>query len=75
MLQIMSEYTNVITLHDSFWVADTLYILTELCTGGTLADKVKTEGPLPRGTAARFLEVLANFANDCLDQGILLTFT
>lgn len=75
MLQAMSEYTNVTTLHDSFWVADTLYILLELCAGGTLADKVKAEGPLPRGTAARFLETLANFANDCLNQGTLLIFT
>ncbi len=75
MLQTMSKYTNVTTLQDSFWVTDMLYILIELCTGGTLADKVKAEGPLPGGTAARFLETLANFANDCLNKGTLLTFT
>ena len=68
----MCAYQHVIRLHDSFWVADTLYICTELCAGGTLADRIEADGPMAKGTAARFLKTLADFANDCLYEGTLL---
>ena len=65
----MDDCQHVTTLHEAFEQGDNLHILTELCAGGTLADKVKKEGPLPKATAARFLEALANFVNDCTHRG------
>ena len=61
----MAGCQHVTKLHEAFTEQDNLHILTELCAGGTLADKVAEEGPLPKATAAKFLEALANFANDC----------
>ena len=52
MLESMCAYQHVTRLHDSFWVADTLYICTELCAGGTLADRIEADGPMAKGTAA-----------------------
>lgn len=74
MLDSMSAYQHVTRLHEAFWVADTLYMCIELCAGGTLADKIETDGPIPKGTAARFLTTLADFANHCLYEGTLLLF-
>lgn len=74
MLRRMAGYQHVTKLREAFTRADSLYILTELCVGGTLADKVDREGPLPKGTAAKFLQTLAEFANDCLREGIVLAF-
>ena len=73
MLEKMSDYQHVTKLHEAFWEAETLYICTELCTGGTLADKIRTDGPTHRSTAARFLKTLADFANDCLYEGTATT--
>ena len=72
MLESMCAYQHVTRLHDSFWVADTLYICTDLCAGGTLADRIEADGPMTKGTAARFLKTLADFANDCLYEGTLM---
>lgn len=69
MLQEMADCKHVTKLHEAFTEGDNLNMLTELCAGGTLADKVDREGPLPTATAAKFLEALANFANDCAHKG------
>lgn len=66
----MADCQHVTKLHEAFTEQDDLHILTELCAGGTLADKVAMEGPLPKATAAKFLEALAHFANDCAKQGM-----
>ena len=71
MLREMSDCEHVTKLHEAFTEGDNLNILTELCAGGTLADKIDREGPLPTATAAKFLEALANFANDCIRKGTL----
>lgn len=71
----MDDCQHVTKLHEAFVQGDNLHILTELCAGGTLADKVKKEGPLPKANAARFLEALANFALDCIHQGTDLWYS
>ena len=69
MLRDMADCEHLTKLHEAFKDGDNLNILTELCAWGTLADKVDRDGPLPTATAAKFLEALANFANDCIQKG------
>ena len=45
------------------------HIILELCTGGTLQDRVDDQGPLSRTSAARYLQTLAEFAVACERKG------
>ena len=69
MLRDKADCENIAKLHKAFTEGNNLNILTELCAGGTLADKVDRDGPLPTATAAKFSKALANFANDCRHKG------
>ena len=69
MLRDMADCEHITKLYEAFAEGDNLNILTELCTGGTLANKFERNGPLPTATAAKFLKALANFANDCIHKG------
>ena len=65
----MADCEHITKLHEAFTEINNFNILTELCAGGTLADKFDKDGPLPTATAAKFLKALANFANDCIHEG------
>ena len=47
------------------------HIITELCDGGSLQDRVDSQGFLPSKIAANYLQTLAEFAMECHSKGML----
>ena len=72
MLRRMGDSCLVTRLHETICGIGTISFLTEFCAGGTIAEKVEREGPLPSSIAAKVLATLAEFAELCIAKGAVL---
>ena len=74
MLLRMQNSKHVVEVHETVRVGGEAHFIMEYCEGGTLLDLINREGRVSSSTAARILEALAEFANDCLAAGIVKQF-
>ena len=75
MLQRIAWCGRVVTLHETFRVANHVHFIMDFCAGGNLWDMMKREGGrLPSSTAARVLQTLCDFALACVQEGNLKQF-
>ena len=53
------DHPNIVRLLDDFRAFNTLFLVTEFCEGGSLADVVKRSGPVPTAVLKRILGQIA----------------
>ena len=72
MLSQVGDSRLVTRLQETIRWMGTVNFLTDFCAGGSLAEKVQREGPLPSSAAAKILTTLAEFAELCIHKGRVL---
>ncbi|MEM9564196.1 MAG: protein kinase [Actinomycetota bacterium] len=67
----LSTHPNVVTLHRTgVTTAGIPYLVMELATGGTLADRVRSDGPMPWAEAVRWILPICDAVEHANQQGI-----
>jgi serine/threonine-protein kinase len=56
----VSDHPHVVTIYDIGEQDGTPFIVMELLSGGSVADRLRAGGPIPRGTALRWLDEAAS---------------
>jgi len=54
------RHPHIVRLKDHFEDSSNVYLLMELCSGKTIADRLKSRGPIPNADAARWLRQIAS---------------
>ncbi|MEZ5407743.1 MAG: protein kinase [Acidimicrobiales bacterium] len=68
----LSSHPSVVTVYDAGYSADgSPYLVMELVTGGSMADRLQKEGPLPWRRAVEYLIPIADALGHGHTQGIL----
>jgi len=65
------KHANIVTVHEVGTVGGQAYICMEFVGGETLAEKVRTGGPLPPREAARLVAIIARAVEHAHSLGIL----
>ncbi|MBA4191546.1 MAG: serine/threonine protein kinase [Planctomycetaceae bacterium] len=65
------KHPNIVTVHEVGTVGGQAYICMEFVGGETLAEKVRTDGPLPPREAARLVAIIARAVEHAHSLGIL----
>jgi serine/threonine protein kinase len=65
------KHPNIVTVHEVGVVSGQAYLCMEFIDGQTLAEKVRTDGPLPPPEAARLVAVIARAVHHAHSEGIL----
>lgn len=71
LLQQLQGVPGVLELHGVYEDADNVYLVTELCTGGTLADFLTTHGRMSEREAASVLRSLLTVLAACHQDGVV----
>ena len=68
----LGAHPNIIAVHDSGYTDEGEgYIVMELATGGSLRDRLESDGPLPWDEAVSIMAAIAGAAQAAHDQGVL----
>jgi len=67
----VSDHPNVVTIYDIGEHDDAAFIVMEYFPGGTVADRLRAEEPIPRPTAVRWLEETASALDHAHGAGIV----
>ncbi|CAK95072.1 unnamed protein product (macronuclear) [Paramecium tetraurelia] len=70
MLQKL-DHPNIIKIHEFYQDERFFYIVTELCTGGELFDKIRQEGSFSEKKAAEIMKQILSAINYCHDEKIV----
>ncbi|MFO0824188.1 MAG: serine/threonine-protein kinase [Gemmataceae bacterium] len=65
------KHPNIVTVHEVGTVGGQAYLCMEFVDGQTLAEKVRTDGPLPPREAARLVAIIARAVEHAHSLGIL----
>jgi serine/threonine-protein kinase len=65
------KHPNIVTVHEVGVVSGQAYLCMEFIGGQTLAEKVRSDGPLPPQEAARLVAVIARAVHHAHSEGIL----
>jgi serine/threonine-protein kinase len=65
------KHPNIVTVHEVGTVGGQAYLCMEFVGGQTLAEKVRTDGPLPPREAARLVAIIARAVEHAHSLGIL----
>ncbi|CAE7689050.1 CPK2 [Symbiodinium pilosum] len=70
------DHVNLLRLHEAFRDASCVYLVTELCAGGSLAERLAHQRthlrkPMLEGLAAAYAEQILSAASYCHDRGVL----
>src|SRR3954449_7111802 len=67
----VSDHPNVVTIYDIGDHAGAAFIVMEYFPGGTVADRLRADEPVPRPTAVRWLEEAASALDHAHQAGIV----
>ncbi|CAE7840763.1 CPK3 [Symbiodinium sp. CCMP2592] len=70
------DHVNLLRLHEAFRDSEScMYLITELCAGGSLAERLEQQRtlrkPMLEGMAAAYAEQILSAASYCHDRGVL----
>ncbi|CAD8185028.1 unnamed protein product [Paramecium octaurelia] len=65
------DHPNIIKIHEFYQDESFFYIVTELCTGGDLFDKLSQEGSLSEKKAAEIMKQILSAINYCHNEKIV----
>ncbi|KNZ51884.1 CAMK/CAMK1 protein kinase [Puccinia sorghi] len=71
--KISAGHPNIVTLHDYFETLNNLYLVTDLCQGGELFDRICAKGQYYERDARHLVKVVLNAVEYLHSHGILLT--
>src|SRR5215212_5128711 len=67
----VSDHPHVVTIYDIGEHEDSAFIVMEYFAGGTVADRMRAEEPIPRPTAVRWLQETASALDHAHQAGIV----
>ncbi|GAA95644.1 uncharacterized protein L969DRAFT_85339 [Mixia osmundae IAM 14324] len=69
--KISEGHPNILTLRDYFETANNLYLVTDLCTGGELFDRICAKGSYYERDAAHLIKIICQATSYLHHQGIV----
>lgn len=70
ILRQLQKCPDVLQIHGVAESADYVYIITEVCRGGTLADYLKRAGPMSEAQCAHAMRTVLSAINACHRAGV-----
>jgi len=69
--RISKGHPNIVTLHDYFETLNNLYLVTDLCSGGELFDRICAKGSYYESDACHLVRVITSAVQYLHEQGIV----